>query len=299
MPKYERLLPPPARWSKEDDALVQKLFITGGYQACFAAFPNRSKIGVQKRIRKAKLTKRKFWTEKDDCYLSGSWGFISTPMIAKKLGRTLMAIQQRVNRLKLGTALKSEEGKEPELYEAAAKRTGYHKPTLERILKFSNVSIHRVQSRSPHYNGDLGRFYVYKEDVDSAITRWLSTEMVKPAARRHRVSSPLLMECLKRSGELDEKTMRMWPQWRVPTELIDRVIEEWKSKETLESASHRIGVMAATLKGWLEMYGVPIATGKNFLNPSDVDMAVNAHLARTAGRCRKFTIKDTFIGAST
>jgi hypothetical protein len=273
--------------------------MAGGYPACFAAFPNRSRVAVQKRIRKAKLVTRHFWTEEHDCYLSGSWGFISTKTIAKKLGRTEHAIQQRVTRLKLGSGMKSEDGKTPELLESSATRTGYHKPTLLRILKFSTVIIHRMQSRSARFTGALGRFYVYKEDVDAAVARWLSTEMVKPAARARKVSPPLLMQELKNSGELDEKTMRIGPTWRVPTDLIDRVIKEWRKKETLDSASYRIGVQPNTLKGWLKMSGVDTTPGKNSFDPSVVDQAVCAHLDRTAGRHRKFTIKENAVGATT
>lgn len=248
------------RWSKEDQELVQNLFLTGGYTACFSAFPNRTKVAIRKRIRKAKLVSRKFWTEKDDCYLSGSWGFMSTKVIAKKLGRTPQAIQQRVTRLNLGTGMKSEEGKSPELLESSANRVGYHKPTLLRILKLSNVVIHRIQSRSAHYTGELGRFYVYKEDVDAAVNKWHSTEMVKPAARLRKVSPPLLFQLLKNS--LDENTMKIGRNWRVPTDLIDRVVNEWKAKETLESASYRIGVNPATLRSWLERHGVGMAPGE-------------------------------------
>jgi hypothetical protein len=283
------------RWSKEDNDLVQSLFKEGGYQACFDAFPNRSKVAVQKRIRKAGLAKANFWTEKDDCYLSGSWGFISTKMIAKKLRRTVGSIQQRVTRLGLGCGMKAEDGKEPEILESSANRVGYHKPTLLRILQFSNVTIHRVQSRSANFTGELGRFYVYKEEVNAAVSRWLSTEMVKPAARARKVSAPFLLQCLKNSGQLDEKIMRMGPQWRVPTNLINQVIEEWKRSETLESASHRIGVMPNTLKSWLKTSGVIMSPGKNFFDPSVVDGAVCAHLDRTAGKTRKFSIKDTAI----
>jgi hypothetical protein len=190
--------------------------------------------------------------------------------------------------------MKSEGGKEPELLESSAKRVGYHKPTLVRILKFSNVTIHRVQSRSSNFTGELGRSYVYKEDVDAAIDRWHSTEMIKPAARARRVSNMLLTCILKKSGKLDKNTMKIGPTWRVPTNLIDDVLEEWKRRETLESASYRIGVQPATLKNWLKMSGIAMATGKNFFDPSDVNQAVQAYLSKTAGKHRKFTLSEQF-----
>ena len=93
-------------WSEEDKAYFRQN----------RAMPNAELAGhlgrsvdeiAAMRTRMQTGRKHPSWTPQEEEYLQESWGRIAIPTIAKKLGRTSVAVQNRARKLGLGAALQS------------------------------------------------------------------------------------------------------------------------------------------------------------------------------------------------
>lgn len=65
----------------------------------------RTKVAMQNKAHKLNLTGYRQWSKKDEDYLMDSWGTVSMATIAKNLGRTKGAVQQKASKSGLGPFL--------------------------------------------------------------------------------------------------------------------------------------------------------------------------------------------------
>jgi len=216
------------------------------------------------------------WTAAEDGRLRMLWGEASVSEIAKRMDRTQVAIYWRAGKLGLPRGLQPG----MEYMRQAATRTGFDAITLEGLLRWAGVDIVRTMSRP--IRGAAHRMRaVDTVDVDDAIERWMACEIVNHAARRHGLNFDMLARWLEESGEEMPQRPRGKRWWRVPTDVIDRVVAKRRGVETIMQAARRVGVSRDLLSRLLKAAGVPRGTAHYWrVSPADVDRVVAAMTPR-------------------
>lgn len=213
---------------------------------------------------------RRMWTAEEDQRLRLLWGDVGLRGISLRLKRSREAVYHHA--YDLGLKLGLQQGMET--INDAAKRTGFCWITMSRILKWAGVERIRTMS-DPGSSGKQHVSAVDPDDVDEAVAKWMATEPVWPAAARRGIAGITLARWLADSGqELPPRPRnKLW--WRVSTEVIDKVVADHRSVETVSQAARRVGVGAAFLARSLVAAGVPRSKGQYWkVNQSDVDRVV-------------------------
>lgn len=214
------------------------------------------------------------WTPVDDKRMQLLWGTVSLKQLAQVLGRTVQTTYWRARVLGLPCGVPDG----CEYLHSAAKRTGYTTGQLRRILGAERVRIARTISRPP----SRARSYHYVDpiDVDDAVARWLSKEDVEPAARERGLCGDTLRKLLVADGQVPPKRRRR-ARWRVSTDVIDRVVAEWRATRaghlSVRQHAKRVGLNPVTLARRLRRAAVlgPKAPGHTVMLPADiVDLAL-------------------------
>lgn len=206
------------RWSPEEDAILRANYQLGS--RVVAQMTGRTIDSIQKRAGLVGVVAQRRWTAADDDRLQMLWGEMALDEIAAQLGRTKIACADRMTHV-LGLSRKIRNASELSVH---AKRTGFHKNTLRKILASGRVRpLPDVSIRSP---GARFRRFAYDPDqVDRAVEKWLSTEAVGQAAASRGMSPESLRRRLKRSGlRLPTRPRGKGSHWRVPTETIDKAV---------------------------------------------------------------------------
>lgn len=208
-------------WTAEESRLVAEMYPDRKRHAALrAALPRRtwSAITVHADRIKARCMPPR-WSATEDRILREGWEELSMrTLMAKLRGRSRLAIYQRVTALGLRHGI-------PQGYEsfaAACRRTGYSREALEKILERGGVRRHRLNAQR-----DAGLDYqtfVEPDEVDAAIAAFMQTETVHAAAVARGLCDKTLRDWLVRAGVIGARVPRA--AVRLPTEAIDRVIEE-------------------------------------------------------------------------
>lgn len=170
----------------------------------------------------------KRWTKAEDSRLSVMWDLgIGLTVMAADIGRTEIALLGRAAHVGLKTGV-------PDGFEslwASAVRTGFDNTgCLRRVLRWAGVVIHGTRSER-RCRGVNRRHYVEPSEVDAAMNLWLSTETLHGAARTRGIRANTLRRWLLCCGAIEERTGPKTHR-RVPTEVIDRVVAQHRTKET-------------------------------------------------------------------
>lgn len=203
-----------APWTASEDKALRHAYVAGGIYVAHAHLPHRSVPSLFHRARRIGLYRRRRWTAADDAQLRNLWGVdMSLDEIAERLGRTPITTYWRAQ--KIGLPLGCPDGWERLSH--AAERTGYCTSQLRRILKAAGVEMRRSITRETKPRGKRRKAHrwhiVVPESVDAAIKRWLATEPVSAAARRHGVTADVLARRLRLAGI--KKTVAGKKHWRV------------------------------------------------------------------------------------
>lgn len=160
------------------------------------------------------------WTPEEDAALRWAWEQDDTRTIARKIGRTPMAIYHRV--AVLGIGLGRPRGGEY-VYEAA-QRCGVDGDAMRAILIMAGVRLRRCRW-NPHTQRRNPRArWVLSEDADRAMALWLRSETVTDAAARVGMSRYALSRILTERGlvmRYGERVLRCLP------EHADAICREW------------------------------------------------------------------------
>jgi hypothetical protein len=205
-------------WTPEEDAIVRENYQRLG-AARTSALTGRSVSAVEHRAIVLGVLKRRRWTKDEDRRIVLLWGEWPTERLATALGRSQQAVARRGH--ELGMKFGCPRGMET--MRAAIARTGFTQKTLRQILAWAGVepelTVSWCAGRAPRRRLQLDQM-----DVDDAIEGWLKLEVVAAAARRHGVPANRLMLWLQQSGEDIPPKPRGKRWWRVPSDVIDRVV---------------------------------------------------------------------------
>lgn len=259
-----------APWTAAEDEILRAHYMAAGPERA-AALVGRTVCAVLHRAPILGLWRRRRWTTEDDRRLKVLWGERPLAAIAKALDRTEVTTYWRAQ--KLGLALGMQPGHET--LTEAAERTGFAADTLRGILFWAGVRRAPTMSR-PDQDVLNTRKMLDPLDVDDAVAKWLACEVVNDAAKRRGMLGDTLAQWL-----LDSRNPDVPPKpsgkrrWRVPTEVIDQVIAERRTLETMPQAAKRVGITRWTLSRWLDAAGVQRlgARGRQ-VRAADVDRLV-------------------------
>jgi hypothetical protein len=221
------------------------------------------------------------WTGRDLDMLRNNWGDVTPRELARLLGRSEFAVFLRA--VKLGLRAGCPPGFE--YLTEAARRTGYDDTSpLRSVLRWAGVKIRRSFARPNAKAHNRPRHIVDSYDVDVAIARWHTTETTTAAARRYDTDCMTLRRLLRRAVaagvEMPREPKGYNQHWRVPSDIIDRVVAEHRQTETLNQASRRVGVHHNTLTSWLRAAGVELPRVKPWrLSIATVDAVVAERVA--------------------
>lgn len=265
-------------WSAAEIAFLREHYVKLGAHRS-AEKLGRSLASVMHKAGRIGLSTHRRWTADDDQELAALWGTMQLGHIAKAIGRTKATTYWRARKL----GLKCGATRGLEYLTAAAERTGYCTTQLRAILKCAGVKPLATASRPTkarrHYH------MVDPFDVDEAVSRWLKTEPIESAARRHGIAGETLHRWLLEAGVPVRPVLaasgREKPHRRVESSVIDRVVATRTKLRSLSSEARRAGVDRSTLREWLVAAGVPRARRNWFVDPADVDRVV---AARRRGR---------------
>jgi hypothetical protein len=212
----------PATWARpwtaaEDAALREPLEAKE-----LAVRLGRSEGGVHHRRARLGIVRRRRWTRADIGQLRDLWGEgMSLRRIARHLGRTSATVYIKAQAI--GLSLGVPDGFE--YLSHAAKRTGYCTSQLWQILRAAGVRPKAALARTVERRAGHRFHFVEPLDVDDAVALWLSTEPVESAAKRLGVSGHRLRGWLRAEGVKDQRRIPR-AHWRVPSEVIERVVAQ-------------------------------------------------------------------------
>ena len=81
---------PGPKFTLEEDKIIREIYAKSGSTPCKKLLPNRNSKSIRNRAKRLGVVYVRTWSEEEDCYLSGQWGYQSIDKIAKYLGRTKM-----------------------------------------------------------------------------------------------------------------------------------------------------------------------------------------------------------------
>jgi hypothetical protein len=210
------------RWSDEEDQVLAEAYARGGIYAAREALPHRTERAIFKRAGRAGLKRRPLWTPVEDERLRLLWGDgLTLATIASRIGRPQAGVYLRAQQLGLTSAA-------PQGFEYlwdAARRVGFSKETLVRILRAGGKTIYPAPSRPLGREAAFHRRIVQPTDVDDAVAAWLKTERANTAARRLGIDGQALRNRLARLGLATSRAAHL----RLTDEQLDQAnaIAQW------------------------------------------------------------------------
>jgi len=259
-------------WTEAEDALLRARYPREGSGPCGDAL-GRSTTAIQERARAIGVVCRARWSDAEDARLAMMWGVYRVDVIARTIGRTIHGVWYRAGLLKLG--LGCPQGHET--IEQAARRAGYDRATLRKILRWARVRVDRAFTRDAlRLDRRKGvRRVVETTDVDDAVARWCETEIVSEAARRLDIHPTTLRRLLREAIAAGDERVPPPPtdpfgKWRVPSALCDELLAASRGGESLADAARRVGRAPDVLARGLRAAGIRVGRGVR-LATEDVD----------------------------
>lgn len=208
-------------WTRAEDAVVRRLYEQGAVVVA-QKLTGRTVGAVHSRA-KAIGVNRPRWNEAEDARLRSLWGSKTLAELAVLFKRTEWGIFQHARSLDLSGLPQG-----MEWMTGAQERTGYDVKTLRKILAAANVrvgeslTVEKKRRRGPRA---FRRTFVDPFDVDEAIRRWQETETAASAAARRGIE-PRTLRCLLEGKPGVPRRPKGKRVWRIPTDVIDRVVAE-------------------------------------------------------------------------
>lgn len=236
--------------------------------------------GVFRAAEPAELAPRhkKRWTEEERGIVRAGWGIRPLSEIARATGRSESAVyDEAVVHMRLGGG----RAQGFEYIAEAARRVGYSRNALLRILRWAHVNIWQAVSKpGSHYRNAR---MVDPYDVDQAVKAWCETETLSCASRRYGFAAELIREQLEAAegrGEIKLPARRAGNHWRIPSVDIDKAMEDYLHREDIAEAAARHGLGRKILARWLREAGVVYNRHlpKRWLDPDFVDRVVRKKL---------------------
>jgi hypothetical protein len=213
-------------WTDAEKETVRRLY-PSDIDACVAALPRRTRGAVTRMAHAlGAFYRSRRWTDLENARLRRMWHSYSVRQLAQRFGRSEWGVWEHARHI--GLPLGVPRG--CEYFTEACERTGFHGRSLWRIIRWAEV----VTTATPVKPGALNRqrrYYVDPFDVDEAVKKWLATETIDAAARRHGVAGNTMRYWLKRAGLLHPRGPKSSLHHRIESVVIDRVVSEWRAQK--------------------------------------------------------------------
>lgn len=214
------------RWTADEDRKLRELYPRGVSVVRRALDGARSDYAIMQRAFRLGVHRKPHWAAADDRQLTFLWeSRIRLSAIARRMGRTPFAVYRRAQTI--GLSVGAPDGFE--YITGAARRCGFAIRTMATMLRAAGVQFHITHS-DPGVagKGTWRRHYVDPDDVDRAVSAWMAAETVKGAAEARNINRMTLHRWLIAAGLTPPGHKRTW---RLPVEVIDRVVAKHRSKE--------------------------------------------------------------------
>jgi len=283
----ERSEPAQRPWTATEIAFLRDHYLVDGATR-IARDLDRTFSSVANRARRLGLLRKRRWTRGDDLKLELLWDTTTLRGLSKKLGRTQATIYARAQKLGLGLGC-------PNGFEyltAAAERTGFDTGQLRVVLRAAGVKVRVAMARPGPRQSKRKYHYVPPEAVDEAVALWNRSETIESAARRHGVCGDSIRRWLDEAraagASIPAEPTQRKARWRLPSDLIDRVVAEHVQLMSLRQHEARVRISRDTLARWLATAGIKPRYPKRWKLPASVvDTVVANELARTGCRARR------------
>lgn len=217
------------------------------------------------------------WTHRESSVVRLGWGHVPISHIAKQIDRTPRSVYRHAVEA-LGLDAGCPQGFE--YVSHAARRTGFSRGTMNRILAWAHVKV-RAAASMPGSKGH--ERIVEPSSVDGAVARWCATETLVQAGVRLGYSAFTIGRVLKSAASRDEIALpphERGKQWRIERSLTDLAFGRHMAREGVIHAARRISVAPETMRRWLVEAGVPRpASGRWWLDPAVVTRIADAKRA--------------------
>ena len=229
------MIRPLLAYTPAEVSILSAYYPSGGPRTCMPLLPGRSHPSIVQAARRRGLHNRpKDWTKEEIESLQHSWHVVNVNELAKRFNRTISGIYHKARQLGLPLGIPVN----MESMTASAKRTGFDSPTLRNIMAYSKVVPMVIPTlRDSRAKGKFKHQCVDKFEIDCAVEAWLNTEIVTSAAKARGLTDRILRLRLiwENIPGMPKKRKRYW---RVPTEVIDRVVAKYglKPKEREQAA---------------------------------------------------------------
>lgn len=202
-------------WTPAEDDVIRKLYRKKG-GLWLTRKLDRTAVAIRHRANDSGVTAARRWSDIERRRLRNWWGQMPVKSIALRLERNIKAVYCEGRKMGLPTG--ATEG--TEIVGHAAKRLGYDRESLCRILKWAGVEVTRATCKP--WKSERHVKCVDSFEATEAVKRWLETEVLAEAARSRGISTWRLVVALRAAGV--EKPIEKWKTWRIETAVIDRAL---------------------------------------------------------------------------
>jgi len=216
-------------WTPEEEAALPNLVTALGLKKA-AEKLGRSLGAVRVRASLKGITAplERTWTEKESNTLRLRWGELSSlEELEREFQRSRKAIRRQASivlklpLLPVGYAALS----------SVAERCGLSRAAFRRVL-----GLHRVKTHNLHelrgYEKKRGHIRIVEVTAaEDAVAKWCASEQLNVAADRHNLTHHKLREALASIGVKRPKQIASGRQWRIPSNIVDRAVAEWRSSK--------------------------------------------------------------------
>lgn len=218
----------------------------------------RTKRAVFRRLQILSLRQRGRWSREEDRRLTLLWmGTDKIEDLSKRLGRSSQSICRRAKVLGLAATKPSDSY---EFLSEAAKRVGYSRSALIRILRWAEVPIHTARSHVPSC-ANTGKRRAYRQkyvdafDADEAVTRWVRTATITDVAEEYGINPSSLRRHLRKRGVLPRGRVTVADQRIDPVthkEVIEDIVRvvklHWRHRDRRDKYSEASGTLRPARK---------------------------------------------------
>ena len=211
-------------WTEAEEATLRATYRDQDYSEAKLALPQRSTKAIQAKAFTLGLTRSHRWTRAEVGYLRTHWGTKSINAIAAALGRPRCGVYRAAMRagIKLGV---------PQGFEglgAAAKRCGFSRDSMRRVMRWARQHVVKVPSRAK--SRCYSHEYVDPWHADAAVAAWTRSETIEDAVQRLHVSRRVLLELLRADGCVEVLFHKRKCRIRVLPEVVDRVVAAYRGQ---------------------------------------------------------------------
>lgn len=266
-------------WSDGEKALLRAQYATVGAKGLIDLLPTRSFSSIVGMAKKLKVASP-HWTDAERATLKKFFATESMEALATRLGRSVNAVMKEAQLLGCSHA---DMIQGTQTIADACRVYGYSWSEMRRLLRFAKVNGERIlfdPVKASKAKRGVRKYYSVIA-VEQAVERWKNTETPGAAAARLGVASCTLRQWLREAGVKGDpnarRSGRTRLEWRIPREVLDRVVVERVRADNLVTAADRHGIDRFTIGKLLTDAGIKRQAGVWVVSPDRMDRICEAY----------------------